>query len=119
MQTPHRACRSAARSRTKPRPSQGARSARPRWYRIPWGDAFYVRRENLNNTQILRAKIYKYIVSKKYSNEDNLQNIWMSMINIDQNIHHIGKIVEGNEVLVVDLEGRQLDFNKDGWDSFK
>ena len=42
-----------------------------------------------------------------------------NIINIDQNIHHIGKIVEGNEVLVVDLEGRQLDFNKDGWDSFK
>ena len=33
---------------------------------LPWGDAFYVRRENLNNTQILRAKIYKYIISKKY-----------------------------------------------------
>lgn len=42
-----------------------------------------------------------------------------NIINIDQNIHHIGKIVEGNEVLVVDLEGRRLDFNKDGWDSFK
>jgi len=27
--------------------------------------------------------------------------------------------VEGNEVLVADLEGKQLDFNKDGWDSFK
>jgi hypothetical protein len=27
--------------------------------------------------------------------------------------------VEGNEVSVVDHEGRQLDFNKDGWDSFK
>ena len=42
-----------------------------------------------------------------------------NIINIDQNIHHIGKIVEGNEVLVVDPEGRQIDFNKDGWDSFK
>jgi len=27
--------------------------------------------------------------------------------------------VEGNEVLVIDLEGKQLDFKKDGWDSFK
>ena len=42
-----------------------------------------------------------------------------NITNIDQNIHHIGKIMEGNEVLVVDPEGRQLDFNKDGWDSFK
>ena len=42
-----------------------------------------------------------------------------NIIDIDQNIHHIGKIVEGNEVLVVDLEGRKLDFNEDGWESFK
>ena len=42
-----------------------------------------------------------------------------NIINIDQNIHHIGKIVEGNEVLLVNPEGRQLDFDKDGWDSFK
>ena len=30
-----------------------------------------------------------YYRIKKYSNEDNLQNIWMSMINIDQNINEI------------------------------
>ena len=50
-----------------------------------------------------------------FTSSSSIENI----INIDQNIHHIGKIVEGNEVLVVDLEGSQLDFNKDGWDSFK
>ena len=35
-----------------------------------------------------------------------------NIINIDQNIHHIGKIVEGNEVLLVNPEGRQLDLIK-------
>ncbi len=30
-----------------------------------------------------------YYRIKKYSNEDNLQNIWMSMININQNINEI------------------------------
>ena len=58
-----------------------------------------------------------------YSRKKNLlrphQVYMLDSFNIDQNIHHIGKIVEGNKVLVVDLEGRQLDFNKDGWDSFK
>ena len=42
-----------------------------------------------------------------------------NIINISQKIHCIGKIVKGNGVMVVDYEGRQLDFDKDGWDSFK
>ena len=42
-----------------------------------------------------------------------------NIINIDQSIHCIGKIVKGNRVLVVNHKGRQLDFERDGWDSFK
>ena len=41
------------------------------------------------------------------------------IINIEQHIHCIGKIIKGNQVLVIDPEGRQLDFERDGWDSFK
>ena len=40
------------------------------------------------------------------------------IINIDQHIHCIGKIIKGNQVLVIDPEGRQLDMERDGWDSF-
>ena len=28
------------------------------------------------------------------------------------------KIIKGNQVLVIDPEGRQLDFERDGWDSW-
>ena len=54
--------------------------------------------QNCPNFKIISYKQQKFIYLnylnnyyriKKYSNEDNLQNIWMTMINIDQNINEI------------------------------